>query len=172
MTRFLAALFLVFAFAPMAQAQTFDCSSPLMQRVCASPDLISMEEERRGLISELQFIDAAHPAIQVEAAWLASQEACADDACLASGYAAHNQALGEALTVAGQPETELVEAPEEAPPPRIERRDESPASPDDGLAVQPTDFFVALGIWLVTLLIALWLLSAAARARRADRGGG
>jgi len=170
MTRIIAAFFLAFAFAPLAHAQTFDCSSALMQRVCASPELITLEEERRGLIGELQFIDPAHPAIQGEAAWLASQEACADDACIAAGYAEHNQALGAALTVAGQPETELMPAPEEAPPPRVERRDESPAAPDNGLAVQPNDYFLALGIWLVTLLIALWLLSAAARARRADRG--
>lgn len=170
MTRILAAMFLVLAFAPLAHAQTFDCSSVLMQRVCTSPELIPLEEERRGLISELQFIDPAHPAIQGEAAWLASQEACADDACLAAGYAEHNQTLGAALTVAGEPQTELAPAPEEAPPPRVERRDEAPASPDGGLAVQPNEYFVALGIWLVTLLIAIWLLSAAARARRADRG--
>lgn len=175
MLRILAALFLCLAFAPIARAQTLDCASAtgLMQRVCESPDLVAMEEERRNLIGELQFIDPAHPAIQAESGFMASQDACADAACLAAGYAEHNQTLRTALEAMQTPEPELVEAPEERAPPVIEPRERDDARGarlDDGPAAQLTDYLSTIIAWLVTLGIALWLVSASGRARRADRG--
>ncbi len=172
MTRIIAGLFLCLAFAPAAHAQSFDCSSPLMQRVCAAPELIPLEEERRQLIGELQFIDATHPAIQGEGAFLASQEACADTGCLVAGYAEHNQALRAALAAMQAPE-ELVEAPEEAPPPVVGAReveDTSRARLDDAPTGGIGDYLSTIIIWLATLGIALWLVTASGRARRADRG--
>lgn len=174
MSRIVAALFLCLAFAPLAHAQSLDCASAtgLMQRVCESPDLVALEEERRNLIGELQFIDPAHPAIQAEGAFLASQEACADAACLSAGYNAHNEELSAALNAARPPAVELVPEPE-APPPAANTpaRDEGrSASLDDAPTMQPGDYLTSIITLIVTVLIALWLLNAAARARRADRG--
>lgn len=170
MSRIIAALFLCLAFAPMARAQSFDCASAsgVLQRVCAAPDLIPLEEERLQLIAEIQFFDPAHPAIQGEGAWLAAQESCADDACLSAAYGAHNQELRAALDAARPPE-ELVDEPEPIAPPTIAPRDGPASSLDDGPAVQPNEYLIGLGIVLVTFLIAFWLLTTAARARRRDR---
>ena len=176
MSRLIAALFLCLAFAPAAHAQSLDCASAsgLMQRVCEAPELIALEEERRALIGELQFIDPAHPAIQAEAEFLASQEACADTGCLIAGYAAHNQTLRTTLDAIRPAATELAPEPE-APPPAPERsaRDDEPAAGaqrDAAATDQLSDYLATIVIWGVTLMIALWLVTAAARARRADRG--
>jgi uncharacterized protein len=173
MSRIIAALFLCLAFAPLARAQSLDCAgaSGLMQRVCEAPELVALEEERRALIGELQFIDPAHPAIQSEASFLASQEACADAGCLIAGYAEHNQTLRSTLDAIRPPDAELLPEPE-APPPapeRSERSDEPAATQRDAAAAdQFSDYLATIIIWLVTLLIALWLVSAAARARRGE----
>lgn len=176
MSRLIAALFLFLAFAPIARAQSLDCASAtgLMIRVCESPDLVVLEEERRNLIGELQIIDPAHPAVQAEGAFLASQEACADAACLSAGYNAHNEELSAALNAARPPEAELLPAPDPQATPSLDRtpaRDEGrSASLDDAPTMQPGDYLTSIITLIVTLLIALWLLGAAARARRADRG--
>lgn len=171
MQRILAAMFLCLAFAPMAAAQSFDCASAagLLQRVCASPELIALEEERRQLIEDIQFFDPAHAAIQGEAAWLASQEACADDACLSAAYLNHNQDLRAALDAVRPPE-ELVAEPEPVAPPTITPRDGPATSAlDEGPAVQFNEYLVGLGIVFVTFVIAFWLLTTAARERRRNR---
>jgi uncharacterized protein len=172
MSRIIAALFLCFALAPIARAQSFDCATAtgVLQRVCAAPELIPLEEERRQLIDELQFNDPAHPAIQGEAAWVASQEACADAACLAAGYATHNQELRAALDALRPPETELAPEPTPAAPSSREADTSSSSSLDDAPAVQPNEYLFGAGVVLITLLIAFWLLSSAGRARRRDRG--
>jgi hypothetical protein len=104
---------------------------------------------------------------------MASQDACADAACLAAGYAEHNQTLRTALEAMQTPEPELVEAPEQQAPPVIEprERDDTRSAPlDDAPTAQLTDYLATIIAWLVTLGIALWLVSASGRARRADRG--
>jgi hypothetical protein len=71
------------------------------------------------------------------------------------------------------PEPELVEAPEQQAPPVIEprERDDTRSAPlDDAPTAQLTDYLATIIAWLVTLGIALWLVSASGRARRADRG--
>lgn len=172
MSRFLAALFLCLSFASPAQAQALDCANAtgLTQRVCEAPELIPLEEERRQLLGELQFVDPAHSAIQGESAWLASQEACADDACLTAAYVEHNRTLREALDgVQAPPDSELLPAPELQTAPTIESSAASNgASPslDSAPAVQPEEYLFAIAVIAVTFLIALWLVSAAARARR------
>jgi len=176
MSRIFAALFLCLTFAPSAHAQSLDCASAtgFTQRICEAPELIPLEEERRQLVGELQFIDSAHPAIQAESSFMASQEACADAACLAAGYAQHNQTLREALAETQlAPAPELVEAPEQTPPPAIaprERDNTRSAKLDDAPSGGLGDYLATILIWLATLGIAIWLVSAAGRARRADRG--
>jgi len=171
MLRIIAVLFLCLAFAPLARAQSFDCASAsdVLLRMCAAPELIPLEEERRQLLADLQFTDPAHPAIQAEAAWLASQEACADDACLAAAYFSHNQELRTALDAARPPE-DLAPLPEPAAPAIEPREPSGNASLDEGPAVQPNEYVVGVIVVIVTFLIALWLLSSARRARRRDRG--
>lgn len=172
MSRILAALFLCLAFAPAAHAQSIDCASAsgFTQRLCAAPELVALEEERRALVSEIQFSDPAHPAIQDEAAFLASQEACADATCIAAGYSAHNQILRDAIAAAPAPEPEPTTEAEAPPAPAPSADDGRGVRLDEGATIEIGDYLTTIITLLVTFFIAFWLWGIAARARRADRG--
>ncbi|GAB7537557.1 lysozyme inhibitor LprI family protein [Burkholderia sp. 3C] len=83
----IAALFTAAALPCTARAASFDCAqaaTPTEKRICADPQLSRQDETLRDLYARAP----ATPDWRADQrAWLATRDACADDACLRNAYA-------------------------------------------------------------------------------------